>query len=102
MCRHPGTRNLARGVMDEVVAIATALGEVVDVSIDRRLDGAEAVGPHKTSMLQDFQAGKRLELEAIVGAVVELADLTGVAARRLKDLHSTTELLVAATTEEAL
>lgn len=97
MCRHPGTRALARNVMEEVVAIATALGEVVDVSIDRRLDGAEAVGAHKTSMLQDFEAGKRLELEAIVGAVVELADLTGIAAPHLKDLHSTTELLAATT-----
>jgi 2-dehydropantoate 2-reductase len=101
MCRHPGTRALARGVMEEVVAIATALGESVDVSIDRRLDGAEAVGAHKTSMLQDFEAGKRLELDAIAGAVVELAGLTGVAAPRLGDLHATTELLVAATTEEA-
>jgi 2-dehydropantoate 2-reductase len=97
MCRHPGTRALARNVMVEVVQIAGAVGAEVGVSIERRLDGAERVGPHKTSMLQDFEAGKGLELDAIVTAVVELADLTGVDAPHLRELHAATDLLVAVT-----
>ncbi|MEO8690182.1 MAG: 2-dehydropantoate 2-reductase [Solirubrobacteraceae bacterium] len=99
MCGHGGTRDLARGVMEEIVAVAGALGEVVDVSIDRRIAGAERVGAHKTSMLQDYEAGKRLELDAIVAAVVELAELVGVDAPRLRDLHATTDLLARSTTE---
>jgi 2-dehydropantoate 2-reductase len=99
MCRHPGTRALARNVMLEVVEIAGAVGAQVGVSIERRLEGAERVGPHKTSMLHDFEAGKRLELDAVVAAVVELADLTGVDAPHLRELHAATDLLVAVTTD---
>jgi 2-dehydropantoate 2-reductase len=76
ICRFPPTRALAAAMMAEAQAIAGKLGVRVRISIDRRIAGAQAVGAHKTSMLQDIEAGRPLELEAMVGAVVELARLT--------------------------
>ena len=78
MCRHPGTRELAATMMAETLEVARALGARPSVSIERRLAGAERVGEHKTSTLQDYEGGKPLELAAIIDAVVELADVTGV------------------------
>ncbi len=63
--------------MEECAAVAAALGVELPVSIDRRLEAALAVGDHKTSMLQDFEAGKPLELDCMTGAVVEIADALG-------------------------
>jgi len=63
--------------MEETLDIAARVGSTPDISIEKRLRGAENVGHHKTSMLQDLEAGKQLELDAIVTAVVEMADLTG-------------------------
>jgi 2-dehydropantoate 2-reductase len=62
--------------MEETLEVARRLGVEPAVTIERRLAGAERVGAHKTSMLQDLEAGKRLELAPIVDAVIELADLT--------------------------
>jgi 2-dehydropantoate 2-reductase len=59
--------------MLEVEAVGRALGIEPDVGVDRRLEGAGRVGHHKTSMLQDVEAGRPLEVEALVGSVVELA-----------------------------
>jgi 2-dehydropantoate 2-reductase len=98
ICRHPGTEALSRAVMEEVLTIAQALGQPVEMTVDRRMNGAARVGPHKTSMLQDYEAGKRLELDAIVGAVVEIAELAEVSVPHLRDLYSTTALLVSTTT----
>src|SRR5947199_1189646 len=70
----PEPRALATAVMTEAEAVAKELGIEMGVSIEQRLDGAERVGHHKTSMLQDVEAGRPMELEAIVGAVVELGD----------------------------
>ena len=69
---HPETGAVARAMMAEADAVATALGVQVPVTIEQRFAGAERVGQHKTSMLQDLEAGRPLELESIVGAVVEL------------------------------
>ena len=60
--------------MAEADSVARALGVEVQLSVDQRLAGAEKVGEHKTSMLQDLETGRPLELEALVGAVVELGD----------------------------
>lgn len=93
MCQHQPTRRLAGRMMEEALDIAARLGVRPDISIERRLDGAERVGSHKTSMLQDLEAGKPLELAPIVTAVVELADITGAEAPTLRTVHAATELL---------
>jgi 2-dehydropantoate 2-reductase len=93
MCRNPGTRALARAGMQECLAIAGALGTNPEVEIERRIDGAERVGEHRTSTLQDLDAGKRLELDALIVAVVELADLTGTPAPTLRALSASSSLL---------
>jgi 2-dehydropantoate 2-reductase len=72
MVRHPEVSLLARTVMAETEGVAGRLGIELPITIDQRMAGAEKVGAHKTSMLQDLEAGRSLELEAIVGAVVEL------------------------------
>jgi len=79
--------------MEETLDIAARVGTTPDISIEKRLRGAENVGHHKTSMLQDLEAGKQLELDAIVTAVVEMADLTGAAAPTLRTVHAATDLL---------
>jgi 2-dehydropantoate 2-reductase len=76
-------------VMEECAAVAAALGVEMPVSIDRRLEGALAVGDHRTSMLQDFEAGKPLESDCMTGAVVEIAAAVGVGAPATRVLHST-------------
>lgn len=73
-----GSRAVIRTLMQEAVAVATALGVRFAMGIEERIDAAVAVGAHKTSMLQDFEAGRPLELDALVGAVTELGRLTGV------------------------
>ena len=93
MCQHRHTRQLVIQLMEETLDIAARLGSAPDISIDKRLRGAENVGHHKTSMLQDLGAGKQLELDAIVTAVVELADLTGAPAPTLRTIHAATDLL---------
>ena len=96
-CGDPAIRAFAREVMLEAEAVAVALGEKMPVGVDARLNGAAAMGAHKTSMLQDLEAGRPLEIEAISGAVVELARLTGVASPRLEALHGLVRLLALST-----
>ncbi len=74
----PETRELATAIMTEAEAVAQKLGIEMGISIEQRLEGAEKVGHHKTSMLQDVEAGRPVELEAIVGAVVELGSKLGL------------------------
>lgn len=93
ICTHPGTRYMVEQLMRETLGIANELGSRPDISIEKRLRGAERVGEHKTSMLQDLEAGKQLELDAVVTAVVEMADIAGVAAPTLRTVHSATQLL---------
>jgi 2-dehydropantoate 2-reductase len=93
ICEHPGTRQLVIQLMEETLDIASRVGATPDISIEKRLRGAENVGHHKTSMLQDLEAGKQLELDAIVAAVVEMADLTGASAPTLRTIHAATDLL---------
>jgi 2-dehydropantoate 2-reductase len=74
----PDTSKVVREIMTETEAVAGKLGIEMPISIDQRMAGAEKVGAHKTSMLQDLEAGRPLELEAVVGAIVELGDRLGV------------------------
>lgn len=90
---HTGTRTTVRQMMEETLEIAAAVGCRPDISVDKRIDGARRVGGHKTSMLQDLERGKPLELDVILAAVVELADLTGTSAPTLRAMHSVTDLL---------
>lgn len=76
ICQLPRTRELAAAMMSEAQTVAEKLGIRFKVSLEKRLAGAQAVGEHKTSMLQDVENGRRVELEALVGSVVELARLT--------------------------
>jgi 2-dehydropantoate 2-reductase len=78
---------LTRGVMEECAAVAAALGVEIPLSIDRRMEGALAVGDHRTSMLQDLEAGKPLESDCMTGAVVEIADALGVDVPSTRVLH---------------
>jgi len=78
MVRHPDVSRLVRDVMSETEAVAAKLGIELPISIDQRMAGAAKVGAHKTSMLQDLEAGRPMELEAVVGAVVELGERLGV------------------------
>ena len=80
-------------MMTETVAIARAVGAAPQVSVERRLAGAEKVGEHKTSTLLDLEAGKPLELAAIIDAVVELADMTGIDAPSLRAVSALSGLL---------
>jgi 2-dehydropantoate 2-reductase len=78
LARHPDTSKVVREIMTETEAVAAKLGIEMPISIEQRMAGAEKVGAHKTSMLQDLEAGRPLELEAVVGAVIELGDRLGV------------------------
>jgi 2-dehydropantoate 2-reductase len=95
ICREPATRTFARNVMLEVEAVANSLGEKMAVDVDARLDGAGEVGEHKTSMLQDLELGRPMEVDAIVSALVELARITGVETPYLDALDGMVRLLVA-------
>jgi 2-dehydropantoate 2-reductase len=97
ICRDPATRRFARDVMLETASVAAALGEEMPVDVDQRIKGAEAVGAHKTSMLQDLEQGREMELDAILGAVVELARLTGEETPNLDALYGMTRLLAEST-----
>jgi 2-dehydropantoate 2-reductase len=89
----PITRDLVRTLMEEVDAVATAFGIDVPLTIEKRMAGAAATGEHKTSMLQDLEAGRPLEVEALVGAVVELANGAGVPIPALDVLYRLVKLL---------
>ncbi|UCG72297.1 MAG: 2-dehydropantoate 2-reductase [Chromatiales bacterium] len=79
MGNNPAIRDLIRQMMTEATAVATKLGVRFAMDIDKRIAGAVAVGAHKTSMLQDLEAGRPLELDALVATVTELGRLVGVA-----------------------
>jgi 2-dehydropantoate 2-reductase len=87
------TRALAIQIMQEAEAVAQELGINIGVTIEQRLEGAEKVGHHKTSMLQDIEAGKPTELEAIAGAVIELGEKLGVAVPHMKTVYGCVKLL---------
>jgi 2-dehydropantoate 2-reductase len=93
ICRFPPTRALAAAMMAEAQTVAEALGVRFKITLEQRIAGAEAVGAHKTSMLQDVEHGRALELEALVGSVVELGRITGVPTPTIAAIHAATSLL---------
>ncbi len=93
ICRFPATRELVTTMMREAQAVAEQLGVVFKISLEQRIAGAEAVGAHKTSMLQDVENGRAPELQALVGSVVELARMTGTPTPAIDAIHAATSLL---------
>ncbi len=93
ICRFGRTRELAAIMMREAESVANKLGIVFRVGIERRIAGAERVGAHKTSMLQDIEQGKPIELDALMGAVVELGMLTETPTPCIGALYAVTSLL---------
>jgi 2-dehydropantoate 2-reductase len=91
----PEMRDVLRSLLEEGAAVAAALGATLSVSIERRLEGGFAVGEHKTSMLQDFEAGKPLEIDCLTGAVIELAAKVGVDVPGLRVVDAAVRQLVA-------
>ncbi|MGD0501899.1 MAG: 2-dehydropantoate 2-reductase [Steroidobacteraceae bacterium] len=93
ICQYPPSRELAHAMMTEAQAIANKLGITFRVPIDKRIAGAERVGHHKTSMLQDVEALRPLETDALLGSVIELARLTDTPAPHLDAVYALTKLL---------
>ena len=93
ICRFPLGRELATNMMREAQAVAEKLGVSFRVTLEKRIEGAEKVGRHKTSMLQDVEAGRAIEVDALVGAVVELGQLTGVPTPTINAIYQASKLL---------
>ena len=93
ICRFGPTRSLAAAMMREAQAVAEKLGVRFKISLEQRIAGAEAVGAHKTSMLQDVEHGRALELEALVGSVVELGRITETPTPTIDAVYAATSLL---------
>ena len=93
ICQFAETRELAATMMKEAQAIAQKLGVTFRVTIDKRIAGAEAVGAHKTSMLQDVEAGRSLETEALIGSILEMAKLTNTSAPAIEAVYALVKLL---------
>jgi 2-dehydropantoate 2-reductase len=93
ICRDPDGRALIATMMKEAEGVANRLGVTFKISIEQRIAGAEAVGAHKTSMLQDMLHGRPLEVEALVGSVVELAKIAGVTVPTIEAIYRAVKLL---------
>jgi 2-dehydropantoate 2-reductase len=93
MARDPNVGALVRRIMEETEAVGAKLGLELPITIDQRIAGAEKVGEHKTSMLQDLEAGRPIEIEAVVGAVVELGERLNVPMPHTRAVYSCTKLL---------
>lgn len=93
ICRYPIARSLVADMMREAQAVAEALGIRFRISIDKRIAGAEAVGQHKTSMLQDIEAGRAVEADALIGSVIELGRIVEVATPHLDTAYALVKLL---------
>jgi 2-dehydropantoate 2-reductase len=93
MVRDPDVADLVKNIMMEATAVAAKIGIEMPVTIERRMEGAAKIGEHKTSMLQDLEAGRPIELEAIVGAVLEMGDRLGVAMPHTRAVYACTKLL---------
>ena len=93
ICQYPLTRKLAANMMLEAQTVAEKLGANFRVTLERRIEGAEKVGKHKTSMLQDVEAGKPLEIDGMLGAVIELAEITSTEIPALRSIYACVSLL---------
>lgn len=93
ICVYPATRELAANMMTEAQTIGEKLGVQFKVSLEKRIAGAQAVGQHKTSMLQDVEMGRQLELQALVGAVMELGQITQTPTPTINAVYALASLL---------
>ena len=93
ICQFPETRQLAADMMREAEAVANKLGIKFRHTIEKRIEGAEGVGAHKTSMLQDVELGRSLETEALVGSILELAKVTDTPAPSIQAVYACVKLL---------
>ncbi|NQU60254.1 MAG: 2-dehydropantoate 2-reductase [Rhodospirillales bacterium] len=93
ICQFRETRRLVETMMGEAQVIAEALGITFRHTIEKRIQGAEGVGAHKTSMLQDVEAGRSLETEALIGAVLEIGRITGTPAPAIEAVYACVKLL---------
>ncbi len=93
ICQYPLTRALARQMMMEAQTIGEKLGIEFSISLEERIKGAEKVGAHKTSMLQDIEAGRPTEVEALLGAVIELGKLTQTPTPYMDTVYANVKLL---------
>ena len=93
ICQFPLTRQLAATMMTEAQTVGERLGAHFRIPMEKRIAGAESVGKHKTSMLQDVEAGKPMEIESMLGAVIELAEVTGVQTPTLRSIYACVSLL---------
>jgi 2-dehydropantoate 2-reductase len=99
ICQYPPSRAVAAAMMSEAQSVANQLGVKFRVTLEKRIAGAEKVGHHKTSMLQDVEAARTLEVDALLGSVVELARLTNTPTPHIDTVYALTKLL-AKTLEE--
>ena len=95
MAHDPAVRDVLRAIMTEVQAVANKMGIELPISIEERIDGAGKVGDHRTSMLQDLEAGRPLEIDPMVGAVVELGERLGIDMPQTRTVYACTKLLEA-------
>ena len=93
ICQYPPSRAIAAAMMTEAQCVASKLGITFRVSLEKRIAGAEKVGHHKTSMLQDVEAARTLEVDALLGSVVELARLTETPTPHIDTVYALTKLL---------
>jgi len=94
ICEEPTTRALAADMMREAQAIAAKLGVTFRVPLEKRIEGATKVGKHKTSTLQDIEAGRDVEVDALIGSVIELGTLTATPIPATRAVHAMLKLLV--------
>ncbi|MBL4599132.1 MAG: 2-dehydropantoate 2-reductase [Rhizobiaceae bacterium] len=93
ICQFKETRELAAAMMGEAQEVAEKLGIKFRHTIEKRIQGAESVGAHKTSMLQDVEVGRALETEALVGSILEIASLTETPAPATRAIYACVKLL---------
>ena len=93
ICQEPATRDLAADMMREAQTIAEKLGVTFRVPLEKRIAGAEKVGKHKTSTLQDVEAGRSVEIDALIGAVIEMGQLTGTPTPHIEAVYALMKLL---------
>jgi 2-dehydropantoate 2-reductase len=102
ICEYPYGRELATNMMLEAKAVAEHLGASFRVPLEKRIEGAARVGRHKTSMLQDVEAGRPIEIDALVGSVVELGKLTGIPTPAISAIYQAAKLLAHTIGSEAV
>jgi 2-dehydropantoate 2-reductase len=100
ICQFPLSHELAASMMTEAQTIANKLGITFRLSLEKRIAGAEKVGRHKTSMLQDVEAGRDPEIDPLVGSVIELGKLTGTPTPHIETVYALVKLLAKAMQQE--